>query len=213
MSPVSLTELVAGARSGNHLISFPTDTVPALAARPDRAELIFAAKQRDLSKPLILMGANVADLWAYVKGSDTEMAVWQRVAEKYWPGALTLVLPASDRIPPEMNPTDPATIGIRVPNHPIARHILALTNPLATTSVNRSGEPPLETMAEINAQFPDVLTLLPDELNTLNQTLPPPTTHLKPGSGVPSTVAKWTGTGWVVLRQGHIRLDDQDSLD
>lgn len=218
MPPVSLTELVAGARSGNHLISFPTDTVPALAARPDRAELIFAAKQRDQSKPLILMGADIADLWAYVKGSDSELALWRRVAEKYLPGALTLVLPASDRIPPEMNPTDPTTIGIRVPNHAIARHILALTDPLATTSVNRSGDPPLETMAEINAQFPDVLTLLPNELKDLEQpalepTSPPHTSHAKLGSGVPSTVIKWTGTGWAMLRQGSVHLDEQDGLE
>lgn len=57
-------------------------------------------------------------------------------------GALTLVLPASDKVPRVMNPQDPTTIGIRVPNHPIARAILAQTGPMATTSVNVSGKPP-----------------------------------------------------------------------
>lgn len=217
MPPVSLSKLIAGARSGEHLISFPTDTVPALATRPDRAALIFAAKQRSQTKPLILMAANATELWEYVQGSATELNLWQQVTAQYWPGALTLVLPASDRLPPEINPTDPTTIGIRVPNHPIARHILAQTGPLATTSANRSGQSPLETLEEINAQFPNVLTLLPNELAELEQALleqalleqtssPFNSTSYRSGSSVPSTVAKWSGDGWEILRQGEIKL-------
>ncbi|WP_416674520.1 L-threonylcarbamoyladenylate synthase [Egbenema bharatensis] len=210
MPLVPLTQLLHAARSGTHLISFPTDTVPALAVRPDRAALIFAAKQRSQTKPLILMGGDSTDLWPYVKGSEAELALWQQVAEQYWPGALTLVLPASDRLPPAMNPTDPTTIGIRVPNHPIARHLLSLTQPLATTSVNRSGEPPLETLSEINQHFPEVLTLHPQELERLEEELEPESSLQpnnktpKTSSGVPSTVVKWTGQGWEVLRQGGI---------
>lgn len=205
MPPVSLTQLVAGARSGNHVISFSTDTVPALAVRPDRASLIFQAKQRSQTKPLILMAADAADLWEYVKGSDAELNLWQQLAERYWPGALTLVLPASDRLPPAMNPTNPTTIGIRVPNHPIARHILAQTRPLATTSANLSGQAPLETLEEINTQFPDVLTLLPDELSELEQTLN--AQFHQPSSRVPSTVVQWTGNGWETLRPGGVVLE------
>ncbi|PSB06066.1 hypothetical protein C7B76_30290 [filamentous cyanobacterium CCP2] len=204
MPPVSLTKLIHAAQLGTDLVSFPTDTVPALAIQPDRAARIFEAKQRSQTKPLILMGGDIADLWAYVKGSEAELALWQQVAAQYFPGALTLVLPASDRVPPEMNPTNPSTIGIRVPDHPIARHILSLTQPLATTSINRSGEPPLETIEDINQQFPDVLTLQPSELNQLEQTLSPSKKTPKLSSGVPSTVVKWTGQGWEVLRQGGV---------
>lgn len=204
MPGVSLTELVSAAQSGDRLVSFPTDTVPALAVRPDRSALIFAAKQRSHTKPLILMAAEASDLWPYVQGSEAEFTIWQQVAATYWPGALTLVLPASDRLPSEINPTDPTTIGIRVPNQAIARHILAQTQPLATTSVNRSGQPPLETLSEINAEFPDVLTLLPDELAELERTLK---VDNQPGSRLPSTVAKWTGAGWQILRQGTVRLE------
>ncbi len=89
-----MSALVAGASSGQ-LVSFPTDTVPALAVRPDCSELIFKAKQRSQEKPLILMGAYPASVWSFVKGTDAEMTIWQQVAQKYWPGALTLVLPAS----------------------------------------------------------------------------------------------------------------------
>ncbi|MBW4577436.1 MAG: L-threonylcarbamoyladenylate synthase [Aphanothece sp. CMT-3BRIN-NPC111] len=193
MTQVYLDALVAGARSGQ-LVSFPTDTVTALAVRPDRAELIFAAKRRSQDKPLILMGASPASLWPFVTGSDQERQIWQQVADLYWPGALTLVLPASGSVPQAMNPgyTD---IGLRVPACAIAQAILSQTGPLATTSANLSGEPPLQTMAEVEKKFPDVLTLLCTGLEPL-----------KPTNGVPSTVAKWSGGSWKILRQGAVKL-------
>ncbi|BAY91848.1 MULTISPECIES: L-threonylcarbamoyladenylate synthase [unclassified Tolypothrix] len=194
MTQVSLAELVTGARAGN-LVSFPTDTVPALATLPEKAALIFAAKQRSQDKPLILMAASGADLWTYVQGSDREYQIWQELTAKYWPGGLTLVLPASVLVPKEMNPTDPTTIGIRVPASAIAQQILAQTGPMATTSANLSGQPPLQTMAEIDAQFPEALTLIATEFQTEVSAM-----------GVPSTVAKWTGTSWQILRQGTIKL-------
>lgn len=196
MTQVSMSALVAGANAGQ-LVSFPTDTIPALAVRPDRSELVFAAKQRRPEKSLILMGAFPASLWSFVKGTDAELEIWQQVAQKYWPGALTLVLPASAKVPRAMNPTDPTTIGVRVPNSQVAIAILSQTGPLATTSANRSGEPPLHTMEVIEAQFPDVLTLHSTELEALQ----PITT------GMPSTVAKWMGNGWEILRQGSVQLD------
>ncbi|MEH2237255.1 L-threonylcarbamoyladenylate synthase [Nostoc sp.] len=195
MTQVSLADLIAGARAGL-LVSFPTDTVPALAAMPEKAGLIFAAKQRSQDKPLILMAASAEDLWLYVKGNENEYKVWQELADKYWPGGLTLVLPASDRLPKVMNPIDPTTIGIRVPNSAIAQTILTQTGPLATTSANFSGQPPLQRIAEIEVQFPKVLTLATTEYQSEI-----------PGMGVPSTVAKWTGINWQILRQGAIKLE------
>ena len=195
MTQVSVSTLVAGAVSGQ-LVSFPTDTVPALAVRPDCSELIFTAKQRHQEKPLILMAASPESLWSFVMGTAAELEIWQQVAQQHWPGALTLVLPASTKVPAAMNPTDPTTIGVRVPASRIAIAILSQTGPLATTSANRSGQPPLQTMTEIEAQFPQVLTLHPTELAAA-QTVT---------VGVPSTVAKWTGKGWQILRQGSIKL-------
>jgi len=72
--------------------------------------------------------------------------------------------------------------------------ILSQTGPLATTSANISGKPPLQTIAEIDAAFPDVLTLLP--------TLAP-----ENSIGVPSTVIKWTGNNWQTLRLGAVKLE------
>ncbi|MEA5512966.1 L-threonylcarbamoyladenylate synthase [Nodularia sp. UHCC 0506] len=194
MTQVSLVDLIAGARAGL-LVSFPTDTVPALAALPEKASLIFEAKQRSQDKPLILMGASAEDLWPYVQGNENELQIWQELANRHWPGALTLVLPASDKIPKQMNPTDPTTIGIRVPQSAIAQAILTQTGPLATTSANFSGQQPLQKLAEIAEQFPQVITLEATEFNGEIS-----------GVGVPSTVSKWTGKNWEILRQGTVKL-------
>jgi len=168
--------------------------VPALATLPEQAELIFAAKQRSQDKPLILMGASAEDLWPYVEGREQDKQIWEQVVSQYWPGALTLVVPASKRVPEVMNPIDPTTIGIRVPKSAIAQKILSQTGPLATTSANFSGQPALLTMAEIDAQFPTVLTLESTAVEA-------------EGIGLPSTVAKWTGENWQILRQGAVSLE------
>jgi len=191
MNLVSLEELVAGVKRGK-VVSFPTDTVPGLAVLPEKSQLIFRLKNRPQNKPLILMGATGADLWPYVRGSSQELAIWQEVGTKYWPGALTLVLPSGDRTPLAMHPTDPESIGIRIPNRSIALTILSQTGPLATTSANISGQPAIETMSEVAGVFQDILVLDIEEDNR--------------GSGMPSTVAKWTGTGWKILRQGSITI-------
>ena len=195
MSQVLMADFIAGVSSGN-LASFPTDTVPALAVIPECAQLIFTAKQRSQTKPLILMGATASDLWQFATGSGSEWEIWQQVAALYWPGAITLILPASERVPPGINPTNSRTIGLRVPNCAIAQKILSQTGPLATTSANLSGQAPLQTMTEIAAMFPDVLTLLPTELAATDSV-----------TGVPSTVIKWTGNGWKILRQGAVKFE------
>ncbi|MEL6468887.1 MAG: L-threonylcarbamoyladenylate synthase [Cyanobacteria bacterium J06623_4] len=202
MSWVSLDEMAQALTSQSVLVSFPTDTVPALAARPEQAGLIYKAKRRPPEKPLILMGASLTDLLPYVTGDEGETAVWQAMTEKYWPGQLTLVLPASDRTPADLNPTRTGTIGIRVPDHPVALQLLSQTGPLATTSANLSGQPSLTTQPDIARVFPTALTLSPEQYDA------------QASSGQPSTVALWKGKTsdeaslqWQILRQGKIRLE------
>ncbi|MEM8543244.1 MAG: L-threonylcarbamoyladenylate synthase, partial [Cyanobacteria bacterium P01_H01_bin.119] len=156
MPQVSLSEWIGGIQHG-HLASFPTDTVPALAARPEAGDRIFSFKRRPPEKPLILMAANWSDLLPYVVGSSAEQASWQQLTQAHWPGQLTLVLPASDRLPLAINPNQTGTVGIRIPNHPVALALLNATGALATTSVNRSGQPALIAQADIEAQFPELL--------------------------------------------------------
>ena len=188
---VTLRELITQAGLGE-VVSFPTDTVPALAVLPKLARAIFNLKKRSHDKPLILMSANIEQFWSYITGSPEEEEIWHQMAKTYWPGALTLVLPASGLLPKEMNSTDSKTIGLRIPNHPVALEILLETGPLATTSANLSGELPLENMSEIATTFPSVYTL---------------NYQSSCSTSLPSTVAKWTGDNWQILRQGSVIIN------
>ncbi|MGK7945305.1 MAG: L-threonylcarbamoyladenylate synthase [Microcystaceae cyanobacterium] len=193
MPLVSRSDLVNHAIAGK-IVSFPTDTVPALAAQPEQSDLIFNLKKRSLSKPLILMGASWTDLLPYLSGSREEFVIWEALANRYFPGALTLILPASFQVPEAINPRDRDTIGIRVPAHETACKILAQTGPLATTSANLSDDPPIEDLAVINERFREVFTLDPNQLEIAEQK----------GSGKPSTVVKWTGNDWSTIRRGSV---------
>lgn len=193
MVQVSQTELIAGAIAGK-VVSFPTDTVPALAVKPEYGAAIYQLKQRSKEKPLILLGASIDDLLPYVVYNSFELSRWQDLISQHLPGALTLVLPASTKVPPVINATDADTVGIRIPDSPIALEILQQTGVLATSSANVSGQNALVTMEVIESAFPSVLVL---EKIDLPQDSPV-------GSGLPSTVVQWQNQAWYVLRQGSI---------
>ncbi|MEM8829322.1 MAG: L-threonylcarbamoyladenylate synthase [Cyanobacteria bacterium P01_G01_bin.19] len=197
MAKVSQTELIAGAISGK-AVSFPTDTVPALAIKPEYGDLIYQIKKRAKDKPLILMGASVDDLLPYIKYTAAELVIWKKLISQYLPGALTLVLPASDLVPPAINPTSSNTVGIRIPDNSTARKILQHTGVLATTSANISGEATLTSMDAISDTFAEVLVLAETESNRQDFI----------GSGLPSTVICWQNKQWQILRQGSIKINE-----
>ena len=186
---VSQAELIKGAIAGQ-VVSFPTDTVPALAVKPEFGDRIYRLKQRSTKKPLILLGSSLNDLLPYVKYEDSQLAIWQSVVQQHLPGALTLVLPASNKVPSVINSTESNTVGIRIPNCQAALEILEQTGALATSSANISGQDTLTTRAEIESAFNSVLVL--DNMD------------LFPGSGQPSTVALWHNQHWKIIRQGKI---------
>lgn len=188
--PLSLSERL---RAGSAAL-FPTDTVPALAARPEFAQQLWALKHRPSTKPMILMAAEPDPLFAAL-GLDVRDD-WRAMAVSWWPGALTLVLPARGPLVAQLHPgAEPGgtSLGLRIPACEPALELLRLTGPLATTSANRSGEPACLSAAEAALTFPDLPLLAP---------LPWPT----PG-GAASTVLAWTATGeWRVLRAGAVCL-------
>ncbi len=190
MSLVSVHDLIQAAIAGE-VVSFPTDTVPALAVQPSQCSRIYQLKQRSLDKPLILMAAQISQILPYLEGKEAELEQWQGLMGQYWPGALTLVLPASELLPPSLNPRGDRTIGVRIPQSAIALEILSQTGPLATTSANVSGSPALERLSEITKTFPTVVCLDGDR---------------SLGSGQPSTVLQWQDCGWRILRQGSINV-------
>jgi L-threonylcarbamoyladenylate synthase len=90
----------------------------------------------------------------------------------------------------------PGTIGLRIPNHDLARAILRHTGPLATTSANLTGAPALVEMTAIAQHFPSVLQLSDAQIHAA------PTS----GSGTASTVIAWRNGDWQILRQGAVIL-------
>tara|TARA_Y100001968_G_C19261589_1_gene669565 strand:- start:268 stop:873 length:606 start_codon:yes stop_codon:yes gene_type:complete len=172
-------------------ILFPTDTVIALAASPLHASKLWELKKRSLKKPLILMGANFEELFEQVLPIALEDA--SSIADRYWPGALTMVLPASGSLVSYLNSKD-NTIGLRVPGSSYSRELLSITGPLATTSANISGCKPAMTIEDAAKFFPEVPLLGP---------LPWPVQ-----SGLASTVISWEGkSNWKLLRSGEIIPD------
>ena len=166
----------------------PTDTVPGLAIAPPHAGGIWRLKRRPADKPLILMGATAEVLLRHAQPSCRDDARW--MAERHWPGALTLVVPAHGAVLEALNPGG-TRLGLRIPNCRQCRELLHRTGPLATSSANPSGDPAAMTPEQAAVYFPNLPQLGPQPW------LPP--------SGQASTVISWTSSGrWNVLRQGAV---------
>ena len=138
---MSAQELAQHLRGGGAAL-LPTDTLPALAAAPDHAAQIWTLKQRPQDKPLILMAAQADQLLALT--SEDARVDAEPLARRFWPGALTLVLPVEGHLTQRLNPGQ-ATLGMRIPNCDLTRALLAQSGPLATTSANPSGAPPTQS--------------------------------------------------------------------
>ena len=132
-------------RSGE-LVAFPTDTVYGIGSRAGDAaalERIFAAKRRDPEKAVAWLIASPDAVAAAGFSLDARAL---ELTERFWPGALTLVLPSTD---------GPVTQAFRVPAHEVALALLAATGPLAVSSANRSGEPDTLDADDVAIAFAD----------------------------------------------------------
>ena len=117
-------------------IIFPTDTLPAIGCLPKFSNIIYEYKKRDRNKPLILMGSDHKQLIKYVHESAKED--FEKIASKYWPGALTIVIPSSEKEAAFLTSKD-LSLGLRIPNSYMAKSLMLLTGPLLTSSSNISG--------------------------------------------------------------------------
>ncbi|HXF73529.1 MAG TPA: L-threonylcarbamoyladenylate synthase [Actinomycetota bacterium] len=192
--PGAVEEAAAAALAGR-LIVLPTDTVYGIGTRPDdpaATARLFEAKgrPRDLELPVLVPSAGAA---REVAGFDERA---ERLALAFWPGPLTIVLPRTDRSAGWDLGGDPATVGVRVPRHPLALAVLSRTGPLAVTSANRSGEPTPATCDGVVEVFGDLVAvyLCADE----------------PLGGPPSTVVDLSHGEPRVLRAGA--LDPEEVL-
>ena len=131
------------------LVAIPTETVYGLAANAldgNAVKNIFVAKGRPQDNPLIVHIAEIDEILPLVKNFDERA---RALAEAYWPGPLTMILPKSDIIPNEVC-AGLDTVAIRMPSHPIAHGIIKKCGfPLAAPSANTSGKPSPTTAAHV----------------------------------------------------------------
>lgn len=116
----------------------------------------------------------------------------QRLATRFWPGPLTLVMPKIATLPQVVSGTE--TVGVRVPDNPVARALLHSAGPMAVTSANRSGGLSPSTAEEVFEQLNERIPLILDGGRT-------------PG-GIASTVVDCTQTEPSILRAGPISLEE-----
>lgn len=172
------------------LVAIPTDTVYGLAARLDRPEALarlYVAKGRpaDRAIPILIADADrLSDLAPALPAGAEEFAA------RFWPGALTIVLPRGAAVP-DLVAAGGDTVGVRMPAHPYVLELIAgCGGALAVTSANRSGEPSPRDAATVEAALGGAVELIIDGGHT-------------PG-GQASTVVALGPDGPVILREGPI---------
>ena len=178
------------------VIAFVTDTVWGIGCLPfseKAVKKIYEIKHREAKKPLILMSHDVYPMIEYLKQPIEKEG--QKLIKKFFPGALTLVLPKSDKTPDYLTSNLP-TVGIRVPDNKTFSEICKHTDGgvLATTSANISGEPPALTYEQAVEYIGDKVDLVIEECGC-------------EAKGLASTVAGFKDGVPVIYRQGEITLD------
>jgi L-threonylcarbamoyladenylate synthase len=144
------------------VVAIPTETVYGLAADATNASAVrqvFALKGRPTSNPLIVHVANAAVARRCARDWDERA---DALARAFWPGALTIVLPKTDAICPEVT-AGLDTVGLRVPKHPVTLRLLELFDgPLAAPSANKSNRVSPTTAQHVRDEFGDALPLILD---------------------------------------------------
>jgi L-threonylcarbamoyladenylate synthase len=180
------------------VIAFPTDTVYGVGASGfnERAiEQLFVVKSRERGKAIPYLLADGKDL-QLVAREIPEAARW--LAAKFWPGALTLVVPASARVP-KILIAGGDSVAVRVPNHPTTRALIdSLGAPLAATSANISGGRDPVNAPEVLAQLDGRIPMILDGGATR--------------ANIPSTVVDVTVTPPKILRVGAISVEEIEKV-
>jgi L-threonylcarbamoyladenylate synthase len=175
------------------LVAIPTDTLYGLAAdpfQPDAIARLYAAKGRPSDKALPLIAADLEQIQATL-GPLSQAG--RRLADRFWPGPLTLLVPAPASLARDVS-GGTGRVGVRVPDEPVARAICrAVGRPITATSANRSGAPATDDPGEVERTLGDVVDLLIDVGRTRG--------------GAPSTIIDAIGPVPTLVRPGAVSWD------
>ena len=169
-------------------VILPTETVYGLFAQAMNeaaVEHVYQLKRRPKDKA---MNLNVADLETILAFSKNQPSYLKPLYEAFFPGPLTIILQANDRVPAWIN-SGLSTIGFRIPNHPKTLELIQQTGPLIGPSANISGRESGKIFADIKTQFNNEVTGLADDAAL---------------TGVDSTILDLSGETARILRQGAI---------
>jgi len=175
------------------VVAFPTDTVYGVGVHPFQPEAVrklYQVKGRPIDKPIPILVGAIGDV---ERVAQNVPASFFQLANRFWPGELTLIVEAKD-LPPEVTGGG-KTVGVRMPNHPLALRLLRrFGGPIATTSANRSGAEPATSAEEVGAQLGDLVDLILDGGPTF--------------TGVASTVLDLSISPPVIRRQGGVSAEE-----
>jgi L-threonylcarbamoyladenylate synthase len=187
-----LIQFVANSLNAGNVVALPTDTFYGLAVDPVNlraVELIYEIKTRARHKPLSLLIAEVAQAYELARSLDT---AFDRLAEKFWPGPLTIVVKAGGKLPLRVT-ANTGNLALRVPEAAIPRAVVSrLGLPITATSANLFGHPECSYASSVRDQLGDKIPLIVDGGPTPRTTA---TTIVDLSGG---------GNSWMILREGAI---------
>lgn len=187
-----LVAQVASRLHSGHVVALPTDTFYGLAVDPVNlraVDRIYEIKTRARHKPLSLLIGGVSHAYELARGLDT---AFDRLAERFWPGPLTLVVKAGSRLPLRVT-ANTGNVALRVPEASIPRAVVqAFGLPITATSANLQGMPECTYANGVRDQLGDKIPLIVDGGPTARS--------------IPTTIVDLSGGGssWMILREGAI---------
>lgn len=187
----AVAEAVAVLRRGGTVV-LPTDTVYGIAALPSHAaavQRVFELKQRPEGMHVAVLVSGPEQLPLVSQDVDDRA---ERLARRFWPGALTLVLPGATALVAELGDGD-GTVGVRCPDHDLVRAIAGEVGPLATTSANRHGHPTPDTAEGVARELPGADLVIDGGVCA---------------GGVASTVVSLVGAAPEILREGPVTAEE-----
>ncbi|SHG93392.1 translation factor SUA5 [Thermosyntropha lipolytica DSM 11003] len=183
----------AEALKKGEIVVFPTETVYGVGAvydNPEAVKKVFAAKKRPADSPLLV---HVSSREQAFLVADQVPPLALKLMEAFWPGPLSLILPVKKGVPLEVT-GGKDSVGLRMPDHPVARALIDAAGPLAATSANLSGRPSPVRAEHVRQDLDGRVALVLDAGET--------------GVGIESTIIDMTGGKIKVLRLGGVALED-----